>query len=176
MKCFNLLDNLFRFFKPAAPAGRQAGFTLIELLLVIAVVSILIVTVSVALNPFEQIRKANDSRRKSDLAQLQKALELYYQDNGAYPPPTNGNIDWGSSGNAPYIRTIPTDPKAGQRYIYTNVNNGSAYALYGGLERGSQDPQACTAPGKSCNFHGVSTASCGTIACNFGVSSPNLSP
>lgn len=171
MKYNSLCNNLSRFFKPA-------GFTLIELLLVIAVVSILIVTVSVALNPFEQLRKANDGRRKSDLAELQKALELFYQDNGSYPTATDGNITWGATGSSPYIRSTPTDPRSGQRYLYTNLLSGNGYAIYAGLERGSKDPQACTAPGKSCNFNanGVTASSCGPISCNYGVSSPNVIP
>lgn len=172
MKYYSLSNILSRFSKPI----KAKGFTLIELLLVIAVISILIVTVSVALNPFEQIKKANDGRRKSDLSELQKSLELYYQDNGAYPESTNGDINWGSAGNTNYIPSVPKDPRSGQQYIYTSINNGEAYALYAGLERGSNDPQACTAPGKSCTFNGISISSCGAVPCNYGVSSPNITP
>lgn len=169
VKYNSLYNNLFRFFNPT-------GFTLIELLLVIAVVSILVVTVSVALNPFEQLRKANDGRRKSDLTQLQRALELYYQDNNSYPEATpEGFIEWGTAGNSKYIPSVPKDPRADQQYVYRKLPDEDAYVIFAGLERGNKDPQACNVLGKSCNFYGVSENDCGTIACNFGVSSSNVS-
>jgi general secretion pathway protein G len=164
-----------RWYNTIFPFSNHSGFTLIELLLVIAVISILVVTVSVALNPFEQLRKANDGRRKSDLSQLQKALELYYQDNNSYPVATATNeIDWGGAGNSQYIPTIPKDPLRGQQYIYRPVAP-DGYVIFAGLERGDKDPQACNATGKTCNLHGVDANSCGTYVCNFGVSSPNVS-
>lgn len=57
---------------------KERGFTLIELLIVIAIIGVLAVAVLSAINPVEQIRKANDSRRKSDIAELLNSLERYY--------------------------------------------------------------------------------------------------
>ena len=37
----------------------------------------------------EQFKKADDTKRKSDLAQIQRALEAYYQDFGMYPDDNN---------------------------------------------------------------------------------------
>src|SRR5260221_2944819 len=67
----------------------QRGFTLIELVVTIGILAILAVFAIAALNPLDQFRKARDSERKSDLAQMQRVLEQYYQDNGRYPD--NGN-------------------------------------------------------------------------------------
>lgn len=65
---------------------RGGGFTLIELIIVIAVLGILAVAVLSAINPLEQIRKANDARRKSDGAEMLSALERYTSSyGGVYP-------------------------------------------------------------------------------------------
>ena len=164
-------------WKLEIPRRSGAGFTLIELLLVIAVVSILMLTVMFAINPFEQLKKANDSRRKSDLSETQKALELYYQDNGSYPTATNGNIDWGPNASA-YIASTPKDPKSpSMNYVYVSTDGDQAYVIYASLERGDKDPQACSAA-NPCHMVdvGVNTESCGGLGCNFGVASPNTKP
>ncbi len=62
------------------------GFTLIELIIVIAILGILAVAVLSAINPLEQIRKANDSRRKSNAAELLNGAERYISSYaGEYP-------------------------------------------------------------------------------------------
>ncbi len=150
--------------------------------------SILSVGALVILNPAAQFQKANDARRKSDLFQIQKALELYYNDNGRYPPINGvgdfrikglyGNVDdrnvvsWGSSWE-PYMDILPKDPKASNRYVYFTDLNGQSYFLYASLDRGT-DPSACYKNGVPCS-NVPSGASCGGT-CNYGVSSPNVSP
>ena len=56
------------------------GFTLVELITAIGVLAILVSTVIAVINPLEQFNKAQDAKRKADLAQIQRALEVYYQD------------------------------------------------------------------------------------------------
>lgn len=72
----------------------RKGFTLLELLIVIAIVGILSATILVALNGARD--KANDARRKSDLAQAVRALNLYYDKHDNYMDASSG---CGSSGN-----------------------------------------------------------------------------
>ncbi len=60
----------------------KRGFTLIELLVVIAIIGLLSSVVIVSLNSSRA--KARDTRRKADLAQISKALELYYEKYGTY--------------------------------------------------------------------------------------------
>lgn len=54
------------------------GFTLIELLIVITIIGILAVAVLSAINPIEQIRRAQDSGRQSDSAELLNSFDRYY--------------------------------------------------------------------------------------------------
>jgi prepilin-type N-terminal cleavage/methylation domain-containing protein len=66
------------------------GFTLIELLVVIAIIGVLASIVLVSLTSARA--KARDAKRVSALQELQKALELYYADNGKYPTYASGCI------------------------------------------------------------------------------------
>lgn len=59
------------------------GFTIVELLIVIVVIAILAGLSYVGYANMQA--KARDSTRLSDIAQIAKALELYYADNGEYP-------------------------------------------------------------------------------------------
>lgn len=63
----------------------KKGFTLIELLIVITIIGILAVAVLSAINPIEQIRRAQDQGRESDAAELLNGLERYYTAFFEYP-------------------------------------------------------------------------------------------
>lgn len=182
----------------------QKGFTLIELVLVIGILAVLAVFVLAALNPLAQFAKARDAQRKSDLGQIQKALEQYYQDHGKYPASNssfqitdvNGNaIVWGgSAGWTPYLNVVPSDPDTTRRYVYySNSADGyQSYRLYASLEQGVSDPETCTATSTQCiqnptnvsycNCPGANTigADCGAGTshhpCNYGMTSPNITP
>jgi type II secretion system protein G len=159
------------------------GFTLIELIVVITIISVMAAGVLAVLNPFEQFKKSADAKTKSDLGQVQKALEIYYEDKQSYPANSAGynivdaklgTIAWGSSWGT-YMSIIPRDSTAGHKYIYFSPD-GQTYYLYANLIRGSKDPQVCNSGNKCTNV--PSGVNCGnaSIICNFGVSSPNKSP
>ena len=157
-----------------------------ELVVGIGILAILSALLIVILNPFEQFKKADDTKRKSDLAQIQRALEAYYQDFGMYPDDNNATstykivvggeaIEWGSDWS-PYIEVLPSDPTSTKKYIYKS--DGQSYWLYASLDRGIRDIQICHADGSSCDGVPVGIY-CGLSAsdvCNYGVSSPNTSP
>lgn len=169
-------------------SNSQKGFTLIELLIVIGVLGILAAGVLAVLDPLTQIQKANDAKRKSNLAQIQRALESYYQDHGRYPEHTTPAYEiktsdvsepikkWGSEWQ-PYMNVLPKD-KDPYRYVYASLPDGQTYYLYASLERNGKDPQSCSKDGSACSgltVTGVPKEKCGKT-CNYGVSSPNVTP
>jgi prepilin-type N-terminal cleavage/methylation domain-containing protein len=105
------------------PRGKS-GFTLIELLVVVAIVGLLATVAVISIS--NASKKARDTKRKADLRSIQKALDLYYQENGAYP--NTSGAWWGTCsgygshdisglngyvpGLAPqYIGKLPVDPR-----------------------------------------------------------------
>jgi len=69
----------------------KKGFTLIEIMVVITILGVLIAMVSGSFMASQ--KKSRDLRRKSDLAQISKALEFYSNDNGRYPAASGGLIE-----------------------------------------------------------------------------------
>ena len=119
--------------------GITSGFTLIELLVAIGIIGIL---ASFLLANFVGVRqRARDGVRKSDLRQIQSALELYRSDKGGYPTSgsSSGNFptvcgsqfDDGASTPAIYMKKIPCDPSGGTAiYTYIPSNPNSDNTLY----------------------------------------------
>lgn len=121
---------------------KRKGFTLIELLIVIAIIGLLSTLAVVAL--VNARAKGRDAKRMTDLKQVQTALELYYNDNEAYPgqaesvgtPITNATLGSGSyaclnktgfhaAGCAePYMGTVLADPLQSQIYYYSGSSTG----------------------------------------------------
>ena len=62
----------------------KRGFTLIELLVVVAIIGVLATIVMSSVTSLRE--KARVSNLTQELHQLQTALEVYYVDNGHYPP------------------------------------------------------------------------------------------
>lgn len=104
--------------------SNNKGFTIIELLVVIAVLGILAAVVLVAINPSKRMASARDAQRKTDLAQIVNALEVYYTEHSRYPKTTGGiegdfnsASDWWTPENflsKDYMKILPTDPKNGE--------------------------------------------------------------
>lgn len=118
----------------------SAGFTLIELLVVIGIISVLS---AVAVPNFMGAReRARDTQRKSDVRQIQKALELYKDDQSpviTYPAALPGcGAAWIVSSTT-YMNKLPCDP-AGTDYSYTrDAGDSLEYDLFACLENKS-DP------------------------------------
>ena len=80
------------------------------------------------MKPLQQLAKAQDGKRKSDLNIISKALEDYLNDNPCYPSESPIE-DCGGTGFRPYLSKIPCDPQTRQPYEYVRVDC-KKYALY----------------------------------------------
>lgn len=144
---------------PKIQTGKNSGFTLIELLVVISIIGFLATASVVVLNSARM--KSRDSKRKADLTQIRKALDLYFNDKSTYQVANSGS---GGSGNGwfnyfytgydsvakelkdlGYIGSIVRDPSGlnngynglGSAYmIQANINN---FTLWTSLENPSPE-------------------------------------
>jgi len=72
---------------------KQNGFTLIELLVVISIISFITIASIVTFNSAR--KKARDARRIAGIAQIQKALDLYYDKYNYWPAPSSDGCSAG---------------------------------------------------------------------------------
>lgn len=153
------------------------GFTMIELLIVIVILAIL-TTIGLGSFASSQI-KSRDSRRKVDLQNVSRALEVYYNDKGKYPIST-GNIGiigqaWGDPFVDPYnptetlyMNVLPTDPSE-FAYYYESAD-GSFYQLYAYLENENDQSLIKDDDGVVMVYAGTD---CTIGTCNYGIASTN---
>lgn len=130
---------MMKIFKPAH------GFTLIELLTVISIIGVLTGLLTFSYLGVRQ--RARDTQRKSDLAQIQSALELYRADNNQYPAalPSCGAPFTGVGGTV-YMQKMPCDPQESSLpYFYSNPSS-STYILASCLENGNDKDVVLTPP------------------------------
>lgn len=133
---------------------RKKGFTLLEVTIVIAITAVIFAGLVILIDPLGQINKANNTKRKADLSQLQKALEDWYNDKGCYPKPSEICYDnpvnnctglgaqnrltvvsqtchiCGSNSNSPsfspYLDPLPCDPQSPRfEYLYEVEPDGA---------------------------------------------------
>lgn len=105
----------------------NAGFTLIELIVVLAILGILVSLIYINLQSSRG--RARDAKRKADLGQIKKALELYRQDNPSSGYPAgDGNAETILDGflESSYMSDVPDDPLAdsGEHYNYLSPRSG----------------------------------------------------
>ena len=143
----------------------KKGFTLVELLVSITIIGILS---SIGLSTFTSAQmKSRDAKRKAHLKQVADSFEAYYNDHGQYP--ADANIVWDqifTDGETTYMVKLPKDPTQGLTYEYLPAAGWKSFQLYARLENTND----------SAVFIFTTPPSCGTLPCNFGVSSGNTTP
>jgi general secretion pathway protein G len=115
------------------------GFTLIELLIVVAIISILSTLLMVNFIAVRQ--RGRDAERKSNLRQVQSALELYRADQDTYTL-VLANCNSGTGLGSPtcstiYMNKLPKDPNGGSYYNsgnYYYTTDGTTYSLVACVE------------------------------------------
>ena len=131
-----------------ASTSRPRAFTLSELLIVIAIIGLL-ATIAVAAVSSARA-KARDTKRASDLKQIQKALELSYEPGSGYPVVASGIVLGGTTtdvlcslgsasgfkadqtaGNCDagkiYMGLVPSNPvPGGANYVYKSTDGAGS--------------------------------------------------
>ncbi|MGB9883318.1 MAG: hypothetical protein ACPLRN_02270 [Microgenomates group bacterium] len=155
-----------------------------ELLIIIGLIALIAIIALIALRPKTQIDKGQDAKRKTELSQLQKVLEDWYNDKNCYPKPQQICYDSPDTNNtchicgnqstspsfSPYLSHLPCDPAhPTKQYLYQvdNLNCPSWYRIYTILSNRSDNiikEVGCEAGcGPSPNY-----------IYNYGVASPNI--
>lgn len=123
------------------------------MLIVIAIIAVVSVVVFVALDPVTRFKQARDSRRYTDIKNIDQAIQAYILKNGhapylknhCSPSNANGNCytnDWSDTGSpytwddlgadlAPYLKTMLRDPcgsKCNDFYTYNYYAPGAYMA------------------------------------------------
>lgn len=120
----------------------QKGFTLVELLVVVAVIGIL--STLLTANFIGVRQRGRDSQRKSNVRQIQSALELYRADQSGYPTslPACGSSFTSTDGRNTYMQKIPCDPSGGS-YTYSSPDS-TRYTVIACLENSNDSDKDST--------------------------------
>ena len=112
--------------------NNKKGFTLVELLIVISIIAII---AGIILGSMAEARaKGRDASKIRSMGEIQKALSLYYLQNGGYPESSNVVNGMQSLVTAGFIPSFPSEI----RYLGTGVSVGgvcSGYQLGTTLEK-----------------------------------------
>ncbi|OGE64353.1 hypothetical protein A3I48_03060 [Candidatus Daviesbacteria bacterium RIFCSPLOWO2_02_FULL_36_7] len=108
---------------------KDRGFTLVELLVTLSIIAVLM---AISITSYDNLTKnARDGQRKSDLKQIQSALEQYYRDNTTYPSSLPVS-SW-----SPYLNQVPTEAVTGNpsyKYVSSTSITKHFYCLYAKME------------------------------------------
>lgn len=140
----------------------KSGFTLIELLVVMSIIALL---ATISLVAIQGVRESTrNSRRKSDLETIRKALEFYRADCNYYPATDEVNFGSALVGDGLssaclatniYSPELPQDTLTPQREYYYNRTSNFDYVLCAALEDEGSAVAAC--------------GSCGSETCTYSV-------
>ncbi|MCX7881318.1 MAG: type II secretion system protein GspG [Patescibacteria group bacterium] len=147
----------------------KKSFTLLELMIVIFILGVLAAMITG--NFITSLKKGRDAKRKADLEEIKKALEMYYEDNKRYPTslanaerkmchPSGCDVKI-------YMEKVPVDPLTKKNYFYFTDDQGKYYMLYSHIENKLDT-------GEGVNQDGYPDTSCNNSnPCKYRVNSPN---
>lgn len=124
----------------------KSGFTIVELLIVIVVIGILAAITIVAYNGIQG--RARDTERTADIAQLHKALELFYAENNYYPAVSDVRDTSFRANQLKVSESIVTPPSSATTISYCWSSGPGAYCYVGRASSGGSFD--CTAAGERC--------------------------
>ena len=116
--------------------NRARGFTLIEIMVVVVIIGILAAMVGPRI--FGNVYKAQVTRAKQDIRNIESALKMYRLDNFSYPSndqslnalverPNDPNLtNWQPGG---YLERLPKDPWNNE-YVYLNPGQNGEIDIY----------------------------------------------
>jgi len=127
------------------------GFTLIELVIATSLILLFLTATVLIVHPVEQLKKARDNKRISDLSLIDRAITEYKIDYGYYPDTadtlrtsttlpqgntslTSSTSGWIKQNLSAYTTKLPIDPKNDEIYFYKYIQNGFTYELNAKLE------------------------------------------
>ena len=130
---------------------KSRGFTIIELTVVISLIIIVTVATLVFVNPTTNLAKSRDNKRLSDLETLDRVINEYRIDNGAYPDALgilrtstslpagatslqSSSAGWIEENLSVYTSKLPTDPKNNATYYYSYKHDITSYEINAVLE------------------------------------------
>jgi prepilin-type N-terminal cleavage/methylation domain-containing protein len=150
--------------------GMRKGFTLLEIMVAVA---IMLIISGLSLGGYIfSMQKSRDAKRKGDLSQVARALQVFNEDFGEYP---NGDVDgnilgcgtdltactWGGSFSTDaqgtdqmYMSKLPSDPKTSFNYFYES--DGESFSLYAVLENDRDK-----------DYRSDLTVDCGGVNCSY---------
>jgi len=154
---------------------KKLGFTFIEIAVVLAIMGII---ASLTLTGLNSVRaNSRDTKRVSDISEIQTALELYKRENYVYPlmlTPGEPLV----AGSQTYLKAVPTSPGniTGDAYTYVRDANGLSYHISYLLEKplagntgvGDSNSSYLAVPGQN----SVASRAC-VPACSSGVCGEN---
>jgi len=129
----------------------QRGFTYVELVVFIVISVSVFTLVSVLVHPSEQIKKARDNQRLSDMNILDRTVSDYLLDNGRYPDQQNilrcsnvlpsgssdldtSNPGWIYENLSSYTERLPIDPLNTDIFRYCYFHDSAGYEISAKLE------------------------------------------
>ena len=112
----------------------KKGFTILELLISIAIIAVLSSIIMVSMTGIK--KQTRDTRRMSDINEIQKALNLYFTTTNRFPIFTSETIITGTDAfstlleQGGHITQVPTDPAYPEyAYTYQSDSTGANFNL-----------------------------------------------